>query len=144
MRKGARWYSMEMAGVVTYTGANIIKEARTLVEQLGKTLELDTDGIWCVFPSIFPQDFTVTTTNEKKPKVGVSYPCVMLNVDVDANNHNPQYQVRHTPRRASTPRDPVSHAPPPHIHRCGTPRRASIRRSERCRSTSKSTARTRR
>lgn len=25
MRKGARWYSMEMAGVVTYTGANIIK-----------------------------------------------------------------------------------------------------------------------
>ena len=33
MKKGARWYSMEMAGVVTYTGANIIKEARTLVEQ---------------------------------------------------------------------------------------------------------------
>ena len=93
MRKGARWYSMEMAGVVTYTGANIIKEARTLVEQLGKTLELDTDGIWCVFPSIFPQDFTVTTTNEKKPKVGVSYPCVMLNVDVDKNCHNSQYQV---------------------------------------------------
>ena len=90
MRKGARWYSMEMAGVVTYTGANIIKEARTLVEQLGKTLELDTDGIWCVFPSIFPQDFTVTTTNEKKPKVGVSYPCVMLNVDVDKNCHNSQ------------------------------------------------------
>jgi hypothetical protein len=25
MRKGARWYSMEMAGVVTYTGANIIQ-----------------------------------------------------------------------------------------------------------------------
>ena len=25
MRKGARWYSMEMAGVVTHTGANIIK-----------------------------------------------------------------------------------------------------------------------
>ncbi len=94
MRKGARWYSMEMAGVVTYTGANIIKEARTLVEQLGKTLELDTDGIWCVFPSIFPQDFTVTTTNEKKPKVGVSYPCVMLNVDVDKNCHNSQYQVK--------------------------------------------------
>ena len=39
-------YSMEMAGVVTYTGANIIKDARTLVEQIGKTLELDTDGIW--------------------------------------------------------------------------------------------------
>lgn len=25
MRKGARWYSMEMAGVVTHTGANIIQ-----------------------------------------------------------------------------------------------------------------------
>jgi DNA polymerase elongation subunit (family B) len=25
MRKGARWYSMEMAGVVTHTGAGIIK-----------------------------------------------------------------------------------------------------------------------
>ena len=25
MRKGARWYSMEMAGVVTYTGAKIIQ-----------------------------------------------------------------------------------------------------------------------
>ena len=25
MRRGARWYSMEMAGVVTYTGAQIIQ-----------------------------------------------------------------------------------------------------------------------
>ena len=39
-----------MAGVVTYNGANIIKDARVLVEQIGKTLELDTDGIWCVLP----------------------------------------------------------------------------------------------
>jgi DNA polymerase epsilon subunit 1 len=28
MRKGARWYSMEMAGVVTYTGARIIQARR--------------------------------------------------------------------------------------------------------------------
>ena len=28
MRKGARWYSMEMAGVVTYTGAKIIQVKR--------------------------------------------------------------------------------------------------------------------
>lgn len=34
MRKGARWHSMEMAGVVTYTGANLIKQARILVEQV--------------------------------------------------------------------------------------------------------------
>jgi len=46
MRRGARWFSMEMAGIVTYTGAGIIKQARVLVEKIGKTLELDTDGIW--------------------------------------------------------------------------------------------------
>jgi len=28
MRRGARWYSMEMAGVVTYTGAQIIQARR--------------------------------------------------------------------------------------------------------------------
>ena len=32
MRKGARWYSMEMAGMVTHIGANIITDARILVE----------------------------------------------------------------------------------------------------------------
>jgi DNA polymerase elongation subunit (family B) len=31
MRKGARWYSMEMAGVVTNTGAKIIQHACQLV-----------------------------------------------------------------------------------------------------------------
>ena len=90
MRRGARWFSMEMAGVVTYTGAAIIKEARTLVEQIGKTLELDTDGIWCVFPACFPQDFKFKTSDGKGLKI--SYPCVMLNVDVDRNCANPQYQ----------------------------------------------------
>lgn len=34
VRKGARWYSMQMAGIVTHTGANIIKRTRgTLKEQ---------------------------------------------------------------------------------------------------------------
>jgi len=28
MRKGARWYSMQMAGVVTYAGAQIIQVSR--------------------------------------------------------------------------------------------------------------------
>ena len=37
---------MEMAGIVTYTGAQLIKQARELVEQVGRPLELDTDGIW--------------------------------------------------------------------------------------------------
>lgn len=35
MRKGARWYSMEMAGVVTNTGAKIIQRACQLVRGAG-------------------------------------------------------------------------------------------------------------
>jgi DNA polymerase epsilon subunit 1 len=34
MRKGARWRSIEMAGIVTYTGAALITQARELVEQV--------------------------------------------------------------------------------------------------------------
>ncbi|KAJ5074812.1 intein-containing DNA polymerase epsilon catalytic subunit a precursor [Anaeramoeba ignava] len=41
MRTGARWHSMEMAGIVTLTGANIITQARQLVERIGIPLELD-------------------------------------------------------------------------------------------------------
>ena len=36
MRKGARWYSLEMAGIVCLTGANIITKAREIVEQIGR------------------------------------------------------------------------------------------------------------
>ncbi|KAK8679767.1 hypothetical protein V6N13_145203 [Hibiscus sabdariffa] len=92
MRKGARWYSMEMAGVVTYTGAKIIQNARLLVEKIGKPLELDTDGIWCALPGSFPENFTFKTKDLKK-KLTISYPCVMLNVDVARNNTNDQYQT---------------------------------------------------
>lgn len=52
---------MEMAGVVTYTGAKIIQNARLLVEKIGKPLELDTDGIWCALPGSFPENFTFKT-----------------------------------------------------------------------------------
>ncbi len=71
MRKGARWYSMEMAGIVCYTGAGIIKSARELVEQVGRPLELDTDGIWCVLPASFPENYVVKTKNAKKSKVNM-------------------------------------------------------------------------
>lgn len=60
--RGARWYSMEMAGVVTYTGAKIIQNARLLVEKIGRPLELDTDGIWCALPGSFPENFTFKST----------------------------------------------------------------------------------
>ncbi|KAJ8035463.1 DNA polymerase epsilon catalytic subunit A [Holothuria leucospilota] len=92
MRKGARWYSMEMAGIVCYTGASIIMRARELVEQIGRPLELDTDGIWCVLPSSFPENYTVKTTNPKKSKVTVSYPGAMLNIMVYDHYTNDQYQ----------------------------------------------------
>ena len=36
---------MEMAGMVTYMGAKIITDSRKLIDQIGKPLELDTDGI---------------------------------------------------------------------------------------------------
>eukprot|EP01135_Chromosphaera_perkinsii_P002657 Nk52_evm25s226 gene=Nk52_evmTU25s226 len=94
MRRGARWYSMEMAGVVCNTGANIIMEARELVEKIGRPLELDTDGIWCVLPCSFPEDYHFQTNNPnpKKAKVTISYPGAMLNIGVSDNHTNHQYQ----------------------------------------------------
>uniref|UniRef100_A0A8C0ZXX7 DNA polymerase epsilon catalytic subunit n=1 Tax=Castor canadensis TaxID=51338 RepID=A0A8C0ZXX7_CASCN len=92
MRKGARWYSMEMAGIVCFTGANIITQARELIEQIGRPLELDTDGIWCVLPNSFPENFVIKTTNAKKPKVTISYPGAMLNIMVKEGFTNDQYQ----------------------------------------------------
>lgn len=91
MRKGARWYSMEMAGIVCHTGANIIRQAREIVEQIGRPLELDTDGIWCVLPASFPENFQITTTNPKKSKVAISYPGAMLNIMVKNHYTNNQY-----------------------------------------------------
>ncbi|CUG92135.1 DNA polymerase epsilon catalytic subunit, putative [Bodo saltans] len=90
MRKGSRWGSMEMAGITTYLGAGLIQVARALVQQIGVTLELDTDGIWCCLPKSFPENFNFTTKAGKK--VGISYPCVMLNKDVQDIYSNHQYQ----------------------------------------------------
>jgi DNA polymerase epsilon subunit 1 len=93
MRKGSRWYSMEMAGIVTYTGSTLIQKARLLVEQIGRPLELDTDGIWCVLPKSFPDVFTFKMKEEAGGgNVRINYPCVMLNADVAENYTNHQYQ----------------------------------------------------
>ncbi|EON97350.1 putative dna polymerase epsilon protein [Phaeoacremonium minimum UCRPA7] len=91
MRKGSRWYSMEMAGVTCLTGATIIQLARQLVERLGRPLELDTDGIWCMLPATFPENFAFKLKNGKK--LAISYPCVMLNHLVHARFTNHQYQT---------------------------------------------------
>lgn len=90
MRKGSRWYSMEMAGVTCLTGAHIIQLARQLVERIGRPLELDTDGIWCTLPATFPENFAFTLKAGKK--LPISYPCVMLNHLVHAKFTNHQYQ----------------------------------------------------
>ncbi|KAL0418310.1 UNVERIFIED_CONTAM: DNA polymerase epsilon catalytic subunit A, partial [Sesamum radiatum] len=59
VRRGARWYSMEMAGVVTYTGAKIIQNARLLVERIGRPLELDTDGICVCAARVIPRELHI-------------------------------------------------------------------------------------
>ncbi|KAF9044418.1 hypothetical protein BJ165DRAFT_1528961 [Panaeolus papilionaceus] len=89
MRKGARWHSMEMAGITCLTGATIIQMARALVEQIGRPLELDTDGIWCMLPGVFPEDFKFKLSNGKS--IGFSYPCTMLNHLVYDKFTNHQY-----------------------------------------------------
>ncbi|PPQ88162.1 hypothetical protein CVT25_005127 [Psilocybe cyanescens] len=89
MRKGARWHSMEMAGITCLTGATIIQMARALVEQIGRPLELDTDGIWCMLPGVFPENFKFKLANGKF--LGFSYPCTMLNHLVYDKFTNHQY-----------------------------------------------------
>lgn len=91
MRKGSRWYSMEMAGVTCLTGARIIQVARQLVERIGRPLELDTDGIWCILPATFPENFAFKMKNGKK--LTLSYPCAMLNHVVHGQFTNHQYQT---------------------------------------------------
>lgn len=90
MRKGSRWYSMEMAGITCLTGSKIIQMARALVERIGRPLELDTDGIWCILPSSFPENYNLRCKNGKK--VFLEYPCSMLNYLVHQQFTNHQYQ----------------------------------------------------
>jgi DNA polymerase epsilon subunit 1 len=89
MRKGARWHSMEMAGITCLTGATIIQMARQLVERMGRPLELDTDGIWCMLPGVFPENFKFKLANGKS--IAFSYPCTMLNHLVYDQFTNHQY-----------------------------------------------------
>lgn len=82
---------MSMAGIVCLTGANIIRRAREIVERIGRPLELDTDGIWCIVPASFPQEFTIHTTHTKKKKFNISYPNAVLNTMVKDYFTNDQY-----------------------------------------------------
>jgi DNA polymerase epsilon subunit 1 len=86
-----------MAGIVTKTGADLITQARKLVEQIGRPLELDTDGIWCILPHSFPDVYNFKTVDGGKLRL--EYPCVMLNADVHDHFTNHQYQSLKDPEK---------------------------------------------
>ena len=100
MRKGARWYSMEMAAIVTHTGAEIIKRSRQLIERIGKPLELDTDGIWCCLPTSFPDsyDLVLKGENGKTSKRRFNFLCSTLNARIHSEFSNHQYQTLVNPK----------------------------------------------
>ncbi|XP_034952341.1 DNA polymerase epsilon catalytic subunit 1 [Chelonus insularis] len=91
MRGGSRWFSMEMGGIVCYTGAHIIMKAREIIEKIGRPLELDTDGIWCILPGTFPDNFLIKTRHPKKSKLTISYPNAVLNFMVKDEFTNDVY-----------------------------------------------------
>lgn len=99
MRRGARWFSMKMAGMVTKTGAAIIQRTRELVERVGIPLELDTDGIWCVLPSTFPENLKITWKDASRRPFTFSYTCEVLNHMVNREFTNDQYQILTDPAR---------------------------------------------
>lgn len=68
-----------MAGIVCYTGAHIITKAREIIDQVGRPLELDTDGIWCLLPASFPENYVIQTNKPGKAKVTISFPNAVLN-----------------------------------------------------------------
>lgn len=96
-RGGSRWYSMEMGAIVTYSGAEIIDSSRRLIDDLGTPIELDTDGIWCMLPDIFPAVVELTYTTDEQGGSGYSktveleYMTTVLNRMVERNWTNDQY-----------------------------------------------------
>ena len=52
-------------------------DSKKLVDKIGKPLELDTDGIWCLLPEGFPEFFTLKFSDGSFSKI--EYPCSVLN-----------------------------------------------------------------
>ncbi|UKK02958.2 DNA polymerase epsilon catalytic subunit [Theileria orientalis] len=91
-RTGSRWYSMEMGAIVTYTGASIIESARRLIDKIGIPIELDTDGIWCMLPDVFPAVLDLKYVSEGKTKtVELEYMTTVLNMLIANEWTNDQY-----------------------------------------------------
>lgn len=86
MREGSRWYSLEMAATVCNIGGQIIILAKDFVSNIGIPLELDTDGIWGIFPEKFPVNLTIGGKN-------ISILSLILNYFVCKKFTNDQYQM---------------------------------------------------
>ncbi len=50
-----------------------LQRANELIGQLGKPLELDTDGIWCALPGSFPEEFKVGFMGWARPVANTSW-----------------------------------------------------------------------
>lgn len=52
---------------------------------------MDTDGIWCLLPGSFPENFSIKTKSGKS--ITISYPGAMLNAIVKDKFTNDQYHT---------------------------------------------------
>src|SRR3546814_6767306 len=50
------------------SGAQIIRDTKILIERIGQPLELDTDGIWSLLPSSFPDNIILKCSDPNVPK----------------------------------------------------------------------------
>ncbi|ETO02637.1 Catalytic subunit of DNA polymerase (II) epsilon [Reticulomyxa filosa] len=83
---------MAMAGITTHIGGNLIIDAHRLCERIGRPIELDTDGIWTLLPSTFPENFEIKLKNGQTYGK-LAYPCSMLNIRTHEKYTNDQYQT---------------------------------------------------
>ncbi|CAN0378843.1 unnamed protein product [Scytosiphon promiscuus] len=60
MRKGASWWpAVESVLLCCSCGVHFVSRGvYANMDAIGRPLELDTDGIWCILPSSFPENFT--------------------------------------------------------------------------------------
>lgn len=83
-----------------HTCPRTFQHACGLVEQLGRPLELDTDGIWCALPGSFPENFKFKNKNGKVS--GPRFCCLAVLCTVG--------------RQFATRRHTKSPCPVPHAH----------------------------
>ena len=91
MRRGSRWYSMDMAAITTHVGGLIIREAEQLCQNIGRPIEMDTDRIWTMLPGTFPENYMLKVKGKEKP-IELEYPGSMLNLRTHKVFTNHQHQ----------------------------------------------------